>query len=122
LLHGAPVNLASWRKMTPALTKKYTIVATDLRCYGDSDMPDGGDGHADDRARFRHPAWIGTCPLWRPSPSRFSADSFEHAVEAFSNVALTPAVHASFHIQYVDSANPRRDEAVVLATRIQLDF
>lgn len=45
LLHGAPVNLAGWRKMAPELAKKYTVVATDLRGYGDSDMPDGGKNH-----------------------------------------------------------------------------
>lgn len=45
LLHGAPVNLASWRKIAPDLAKKCTIVATDLRGYGDSDMPDGGKNH-----------------------------------------------------------------------------
>ena len=45
LLHGAPVNVAGWRKVAPALAKKYTVVATDLRGYGDSDMPDGGKNH-----------------------------------------------------------------------------
>jgi len=45
LIHGAPVNLAGWRKMAPELAKKYTVVATDLRGYGDSDMPDGGKNH-----------------------------------------------------------------------------
>jgi haloacetate dehalogenase len=45
LLHGAPVNLAGWRKVAPELAKKYTVVATDLRGYGDSDMPDGGESH-----------------------------------------------------------------------------
>ncbi len=45
LLHGAPVNLASWRKVAPLLQDRYTIIATDLRGYGDSDMPDGGDKH-----------------------------------------------------------------------------
>ncbi len=45
LLHGAPVNLASWRKMAPALAKDFTVIATDLRGYGDSDMPDGGKNH-----------------------------------------------------------------------------
>ncbi len=45
LLHGAPCNLSNWRKVAPQLTKKYTVVATDLRGYGDSDMPEGGDNH-----------------------------------------------------------------------------
>ncbi len=45
LIHGAPVNLASWRKMAPALAERYTVVATDLRGYGDSDMPGGGENH-----------------------------------------------------------------------------
>ena len=52
----------------------------------------------------------------------FAVDSFEHAVEAYYNVALTPAVHTSFHVQYVNSANPAKDDAVVLALRLQLDF
>ncbi len=46
LLHGAPVNLAGWRKVAPKLAENYTVVVTDLRGYGDSDMPEGGDGHA----------------------------------------------------------------------------
>ena len=51
-----------------------------------------------------------------------SVDDFEHAVEGYYNVALTPAMHASFHAQYVNSANPSADDAVVLSTRLQLDF
>ena len=43
LIHGAPCNLVNWRKVAPALAEKYTVVATDLRGYGDSDMPDGGE-------------------------------------------------------------------------------
>ena len=45
LLHGAPCNLVNWRKVAPSLAKKYTVIATDLRGYGDSDMPDGGENH-----------------------------------------------------------------------------
>ena len=45
LIHGAPCNLVNWRKVAPALAKNYTIIATDLRGYGDSDMPEGGEGH-----------------------------------------------------------------------------
>ena len=45
LIHGAPCNLVNWRKVAPELAKKYTVVATDLRGYGDSDMPEGGENH-----------------------------------------------------------------------------
>jgi haloacetate dehalogenase len=45
LLHGAPCNVTNWRKVAPTLAEKYTVVATDLRGYGDSDMPDGGENH-----------------------------------------------------------------------------
>ena len=45
LLHGAPCNLVNWRKVAPTLASKYTVVATDLRGYGDSDMPDGVKNH-----------------------------------------------------------------------------
>jgi haloacetate dehalogenase len=45
LLHGAPCNLVNWRKVAPELAKNYTIIATDLRGYGESDMPDGGENH-----------------------------------------------------------------------------
>lgn len=49
-------------------------------------------------------------------------DELEHGVEGFYNVALTPAVHLSFHVQYVDPVTPTAEESVVLATRLQLDF
>ena len=45
LVHGAPCNLVNWRKVAPTLAKDYTVIATDLRGYGDSDMPEGGEGH-----------------------------------------------------------------------------
>src|SRR5437868_10110960 len=44
LLHGAPLSHISWRLITPELAKTYTVVAPDLRGYGDSsklaDKPD----------------------------------------------------------------------------------
>src|SRR3954468_21859961 len=46
LLHGAPLSHISWRLVTPELAKQYTIVATDLRGYGDSTKPPDGENHA----------------------------------------------------------------------------
>lgn len=46
LLHGHPQTLAIWHKVAPTLARHYTVVAADLRGYGDSDKPAGGDDHA----------------------------------------------------------------------------
>lgn len=46
LIHGNPLTLVSWHKVAPTLAKSFTVVATDLRGYGDSSKPDGGDDHS----------------------------------------------------------------------------
>lgn len=46
LLHGNPLTHVSWHKIAPALAKSFTVVAPDLRGYGDSSKPDGGEDHA----------------------------------------------------------------------------
>ncbi len=46
LLHGFPQNLALWHEVAPILARDYTVVATDLRGYGDSAKPASGDDHA----------------------------------------------------------------------------
>ena len=45
LLHGNPLTHASWHRIAPDLAKRFTVVATDLRGYGDSSKPDGGPDH-----------------------------------------------------------------------------
>ena len=45
LLHGYPQNLSLWRKVLPRLGRLFTVVASDLRGYGDSSKPPGGDDH-----------------------------------------------------------------------------
>ena len=42
LLHGWPQTWLEWRRVIPALADKYTVVAPDLRGFGDSDKPSGG--------------------------------------------------------------------------------
>jgi haloacetate dehalogenase len=46
LLHGNPLTHVSWHKVAPSLAQSFTIVATDLRGYGDSSKPPGGTDHA----------------------------------------------------------------------------
>ena len=46
LLHGAPQTHAMWHQIAPALAESHTVVATDLRGYGDSSKPRGGGDHS----------------------------------------------------------------------------
>ena len=45
LLHGYPQTHIEWRDVAPQLAKKYTVVAADLRGYGDSSKPSDGENH-----------------------------------------------------------------------------
>lgn len=45
LLHGHPQTHVTWRKIAPALARRFTVVASDLRGYGDSSRPEGGEDH-----------------------------------------------------------------------------
>ncbi|MGH6769791.1 MAG: alpha/beta fold hydrolase [Xanthobacteraceae bacterium] len=47
LMHGNPFNHLSWHKIAPRLAQEFTVVATDLRGYGDSEKPPGGGDHSD---------------------------------------------------------------------------
>lgn len=46
LLHGNPQTYVMWHKVAGQLSKSFTVVAADLRGYGDSDKPDGQKDHA----------------------------------------------------------------------------
>lgn len=46
LLHGFPETRACWRKIAGGLARHFTVVASDLRGYGQSSKPPGGGGHA----------------------------------------------------------------------------
>ncbi len=46
LLHGYPQTHAIWHHVAPRLAERFTVVATDLRGYGDSEKPPGAADHA----------------------------------------------------------------------------
>jgi haloacetate dehalogenase len=43
LLHGYPQTHAMWHKIATRLAERFTVVCSDLRGYGDSSKPDGGE-------------------------------------------------------------------------------
>lgn len=46
LLHGYPQTHVMWHRIAPRLAREFTVVAADLRGYGDSAKPGGGADHA----------------------------------------------------------------------------
>ena len=46
LLHGHPQTHVIWHKIADQLATRFTVVATDLRGYGDSSKPDGLPDHS----------------------------------------------------------------------------
>lgn len=46
LMHGWPQSHAEWHRIAPQLARDFTVVATDLRGYGDSSKPADGTNHA----------------------------------------------------------------------------
>jgi pimeloyl-ACP methyl ester carboxylesterase len=71
LLHGWPQTHVEWHRIAPALARDFTVVATDLRGYGDSSRPEDGENHAgyskrsmaQDQVRVMR-AGNGDCPLF----------------------------------------------------------
>ena len=46
LLHGHPQTHATWHAVAPPLAERHSVVAMDLRGYGDSEKPKGAERHA----------------------------------------------------------------------------
>jgi haloacetate dehalogenase len=46
LLHGHPQTSAIWHKVAPVLAQHFTVIAADLRGYGDSGKPAGSADHS----------------------------------------------------------------------------
>jgi haloacetate dehalogenase len=45
LLHGYPETLLTWHKVAPQLAEQFSVVVPDLRGYGVSGKPQGGERH-----------------------------------------------------------------------------
>ncbi len=51
LLHGHPQTHLIWHRVAPALAQRFTVVAVDLRGYGDSGRPPADPAHANHSKR-----------------------------------------------------------------------
>lgn len=45
LLHGYPETNLTWHKIAPRLAERFSVIVPDLRGYGDSGKPEGGERH-----------------------------------------------------------------------------
>ncbi len=45
LLHGSPQTHVMWHLLAPRLAEDFTVIATDLRGYGDSSKPESAPNH-----------------------------------------------------------------------------
>ena len=45
LIHGAPQSHLTWRLVAPKLAPNFTVIAPDIRGYGDSSKPPDGENH-----------------------------------------------------------------------------
>ena len=46
LLHGFPQSKAIWHLVAPQLSERFTVIASDLRGYGESSKPSGNSDHS----------------------------------------------------------------------------
>ncbi len=57
LLHGYPQTHVMWHKIAPRLAEDFTVVAPDLRGYGDSSKPEDGPDPVTIEVAAWHIAW-----------------------------------------------------------------
>jgi len=89
LLHGNPLTLVSWHKIAPSLARSFTVVAADLRGYGDSSKPEGGPDHA--AYTFRAMAQDNIEVMERLGYSRFAVAGHDRGARVAFRMALDHA-------------------------------
>jgi len=86
LLHGCPQTHLMWRRLAPALSREFTIVASDLRGYGDSGKPQGLPDHAN--YSFRRMATDQIDLMTRLGFDEFSAVGHDRGARVLHRMAL----------------------------------
>jgi haloacetate dehalogenase len=86
LLHGYPQTHVIWHKIAPSLADRFTVVAADLRGYGDSSKPAGGDNH--ENYSFRAMARDQVIVMDTLGFSRFFAAGHDRGARVIHRMAL----------------------------------
>ena len=94
MLHGYPQTHVMWHKVAPGLAERFTVVAADLRGYGDSSKPPDGANHANYSKRAMAKDQKITCPvlsLWAERGNRPPA--FRSAIDFWKEKAVNARGH-----------------------------
>jgi len=87
LLHGYPQSWYEWRHVMPALAKNYTVVAPDLRGFGDSSKPiTGYDGKTIAEDIYQLMTQLGFNKIFLAAHDVGSQPAFSYTVEHPGNV------------------------------------
>jgi haloacetate dehalogenase len=86
LLHGCPQTHLMWHRLAPALSREFTIVASDLRGYGDSGKPQGLPDH--ENYSFRRMATDQIELMTRLGFNKFSAVGHDRGARVLHRMAL----------------------------------
>ena len=87
LLHGYPQSWYEWRYIMPALAKNYTVVALDLRGFGDSSKPvTGYDGETIAEDIYQLMSQLGFTKIYLAAHDVGSQPAFSYTAEHPNNV------------------------------------
>ena len=87
LLHGYPQSWYEWRHIMPALAKNYTVVAPDLRGFGDSSKPmTGYDGKTIAEDIYQLMTQLGFNKIFLAAHDVGSQPAFSYTAEHPNNV------------------------------------
>ena len=86
LLHGHPQTHVTWHKVAPRLAERFSVVAADLRGYGDSAKPEGGEAHVNYSKRVMAADQIGV--MRALGHERFAAIGHDQGGRVLHRMAL----------------------------------
>jgi haloacetate dehalogenase len=86
LLHGCPQTHTMWHNIAPSLATQFTVIASDLRGYGDSSKPRGSANH--DNYSFRAMAADQVELMASLGFERFSAVGHDRGARVLHRMAL----------------------------------
>jgi pimeloyl-ACP methyl ester carboxylesterase len=88
LLHGYPQSWYEWRHIMPALAKNYTVIAPDLRGFGDSSKPiTGYDGNTTAEDIYQLVSHLGFSNIFLVAHDVGSQTAYSYAADRPNNVS-----------------------------------